>query len=314
MQRLIAIDWGTSSLRGALIEPDGPITEERSFAHGILTVEAGGFPAAFESCFGDWMTPDTLCLIAGMAGSQQGWLETPYCLCPAGFSDIAARLAWVKRDGPGRIAIVPGLSIDTGGMPDVMRGEEIQVFGALQLLNLIDARLVLPGTHSKWVTVANQSITHFSTWMTGEFYALLRQHSILARTLPADEPLPDADAFGQGVAFALRGDGLLHTAFSVRTLALFKRMAPDALPSYLSGLVIGEELRCQALTRGDSVVIVGADALVTRYEQALTLLGVTCQRAGSNATWLGLQAIAQSVANTSTDPLNPHAQTAKPPK
>jgi 2-dehydro-3-deoxygalactonokinase len=295
MKRLIAIDWGTSSLRGALIEANGKVAEERSFARGILTVEPGGFPAVFENCFGDWMAPDALCLIAGMAGSQQGWVEAPYCPCPAGFDAVAARLAWIV---PGRMAIVPGLSIDTGGVPDVMRGEETQVFGALQALGLQSAQLVLPGTHSKWVTVTDGKITHFSTWMTGEFYALLLQHSILARTLPTGEPPPDADAFGQGVAYALRGEGLLHTAFSARTLALFKRMAPDALPSYLSGLVIGEELRCQSLESGDNVVVVGADALVARYEQALALVGATCQRAGSSATWLGLRAIAQSIADT----------------
>jgi len=299
MKRLVAIDWGTSSLRGALLE-HGTVTQERAFARGILTVEPGGFPAVFETCFGDWMTPDALCLIAGMAGSQQGWLEAPYCPCPAGFDDVAARLAWIV---PERIAIVPGLSIDAGGIPDVMRGEETQVFGALQWLGLQNARLVLPGTHSKWVTVTEGRITHFSSWMTGEFYALLRQHSILSRTLPTDEPAPDAGAFGQGVACALRGQGLLHTAFSVRTLALLQRMAAHALPSYLSGLVIGEELRCQALKPGDSVVIVGADALVARYEQALALLGVSSQRAGSSATWRGLSAIAHSRENPLTDPM-----------
>jgi 2-keto-3-deoxy-galactonokinase len=97
------------------------------------------------------MTPGTLCLISGMAGSKQGWREAPYCACPAGFDAIAAQLEWVE---PGRIAIVPGLSIDRSGVPDVMRGEETQIFGALQLLGLDNARLVLPGTHSKWVTVA----------------------------------------------------------------------------------------------------------------------------------------------------------------
>ncbi len=309
MQRLIAIDWGTSSLRGALIDNGGVagVARERTFVRGILTVEPGGFPAVFENCFGDWMTPDALCLISGMAGSQQGWLEAPYCPCPAGFDDVAARLAWIV---PGRIAVVPGLSIDPGGIPDVMRGEETQIFGALQLLDLNDARLVLPGTHSKWVTVTDSRITHFSTSMTGEFYALLRQHSILARTLPVVDSPHDAGAFEQGVTYALRGDGLLHTAFSTRTLALFQRMAADALPSYLSGLVIGEELRGQPLARGDSVVIVGADALVARYEQALALLGVSCQRVGSNATWLGLRAIAQSLA----EPLSPHVEAAKPSK
>lgn len=292
MSSLLAVDWGTSSLRGALLAPDGQVLEERAFARGILTVAPGEFPAVFDSCFGAWMNPKTLCLISGMAGSQQGWLEAPYCPCPAGFDSIAGQLAWVE---PGRIAIVPGLCIEAGGVPDVMRGEETQVFGALQLLGLDNARLVLPGTHSKWVTVANRRVTGFSTWMTGEFYALLRQHSLLARTLPEKDTAPDAGAFAQGVAHALRGEGLLHTAFSTRTLSLFKRMATDALPSYLSGLVIGEELKSQTLQRGDTVVVMGAPALTARYEQALAQLGVTVQRVGDGATWRGLRAIADTL-------------------
>lgn len=294
MTPLLALDWGTSSLRGALIAADGTVIEERSFARGILTVEKGGFPAVFETCFGDWMQPDTLCLIAGMAGSQQGWLEAPYCPCPADFASIAAHLAWVV---PRRIAIVPGVNTDKNGVPDVMRGEETQVFGALQLLGLRDATLVLPGTHSKWVTVKDQRITEFSSWMTGEFYALLRQHSILSRTLPADEPAFDASAFTQGVQHALAGKGLLNTAFSTRTLALFKRMAAEALPSYLSGLVIGEELRSQHLQNGQQVVIMASDALAGRYELALASLGVTAQRVGSSATWCGLRAIADTLVS-----------------
>ena len=293
MTRLLAVDWGTSSLRGALVESGGRVLEERHFARGILTVAAGGFPDVFESSFGDWMTPGTLCLIAGMAGSRQGWREAPYCACPAGFADIATHLEWIA---PGRIAIVPGLSIEKRGVPDVMRGEETQVFGALLLLDLADARLVLPGTHSKWVTVAGGRITDFSTWMTGEFYALLRRHSILARTLPANDPEPDAGAFDQGVEHALRSQGLLNTAFSVRTLSLFERMPADALPSYLSGLVIGEELKSQTLKPGDAVVVMGADLLTARYEQALAHLGVSARRVGDGATWRGLRAIADTLA------------------
>ena len=294
--QLVALDWGTSSLRGALLAAGGEVLEEQTFARGILTVDKGGFPAVFESCFGGWLSGTSLCLIAGMAGSQQGWMEAPYCPCPAGFTDIAAQLAWVE---PGRVAIVPGLSIDKNGIPDVMRGEETQVFGALQLLNLNDARLVLPGTHSKWVSVKNQQVTDFSTWMTGEFYALLRQHSILTRTLPANDAahhdVHDGTAFEQGIKHALHGDGLLHTAFSTRTLSLFKRIATEVLPSYLSGLVIGEELKCQQLKQGDHVVVVGAEALTEKYKQALTLLGVSCQCVGNQATWHGLRAIADQL-------------------
>lgn len=293
MSRLLAVDWGSSSLRGALLDADGAALEERAFPRGILTVDAGGFPEVFQDCFGDWMTPGTLCLISGMAGSKQGWREAPYCACPAGFDAIAAALEWVE---PGRIAIVPGLSIEKSGVPDVMRGEETQIFGALQLLGLRDARLVLPGTHSKWATVADRKVTDFSTWMTGELYALLRRQSILARMLPEDEPALDAPAFDQGVAHALAGPGLLNTAFSTRTLSLFGRMATEALPSYLSGLVIGEEIKSQTLPRGEPVVLMGAEALTVRYEQALAQLGVPVQRVGAGATWRGLRAIADTLA------------------
>jgi 2-dehydro-3-deoxygalactonokinase len=292
VSQIVAVDWGTSSLRGALLDAAGAALEERSFARGILTVPAGGFPGAFQACFGDWMTPGTLCLVSGMAGSKQGWREAPYCACPTGFDAIAAQLEWVE---PGRIAIVPGLSIDRNGVPDVMRGEETQIFGALQLLGLDNARLVLPGTHSKWVTVADRKVTDFSTWMTGEFYALLRQHSLLARMMPESDPAPDTAAFDQGVAHALAGPGLLNTAFSTRTLSLFNRMAADSLPSYLSGLVIGEELKSQRLPRGEPVVVMGAEALTARYEQALAQLGVPVQRVGAGATWRGLRAIADTL-------------------
>lgn len=290
---LLAIDWGTSALRGAWLDARGQTVEERSFARGILTVAPGEFGAVFESCFGDWMQrPAALCLMSGMVGSKQGWLEAPYCTCPAGFEEVAANLAWVE---PGRVAIVPGLVCDHDGIPDVMRGEETQVFGALQLLGLRDTLLVLPGTHSKWVRVQAGRIQSFATFMTGEFFALLRQHSILSRTLPASDGAFDAEAFDQGVALALRSNSLLHTAFSTRTLSLFDRLPAAALPSYLSGLVIGEELRAQTWQANTKVVIIGADALTQRYQNALALRDLPAQRLGAEAAWAGLWAIAQTL-------------------
>lgn len=298
---LLAVDWGTSSLRGAWLDDRGQVLEERSLARGILTVAPGEFPSVFERSFGDWMQrPGALCLMSGMVGSQQGWLQAAYCPCPAGFDAVASRLSWVE---PGRIAIVPGLSCDHAGLaddkalrriPDVIRGEETQVFGALALLGLQDSLLVLPGTHSKWVRVRAGAIESFSTFMTGEFYALLRQHSILSRSLPATEVEFDASAFRQGVMLA-QGSSLLTTAFSTRTLALFERLPASALPSYLSGLVIGEELRAQALPAGSSVVVIGSEALTQRYQSALAQLGVAAQCVGASAAWAGLWAIAQTV-------------------
>ncbi|OOG52207.1 2-dehydro-3-deoxygalactonokinase [Polaromonas sp. C04] len=298
MKQLLAVDWGTSSLRGALLDRHGKVLQERAFARGILSVPPGEFATVFEACFAPWTrAAGTFCLISGMAGSRQGWIEAPYCACPAGFDDIARRLAWVT---PGRIAIVPGLCCERDGIPDVMRGEETQVLGALQLLDLPDAVLVLPGTHSKWVRVASGRIEHFTTFMTGEFYALLRQHSILARTLPGDDGDLDVDAFNQGVALALRSGSLLQTAFSARTLSLFERLPAAALPSYLSGLVIGEELRTQPLEAGAQVVLVGTDTLTQRYGLALAQRRVPVRRVGPDAAWRGLWAIAGALSSSLT--------------
>ena len=290
---LIAIDWGTSSLRGARLDAAGAVVEERSFGRGILTVPAGGFSALFDELFGDWLNaPDALALIAGMAGSRQGWVEAPYCACPAGLDEVAARLAWIEA---GRIALVPGLSCERAGVPDVMRGEETQVFGALRLLGVDRGTLVLPGTHSKWVRVEAGRIVEFATLMTGEFYALLRRHSILARTLPASEGGFDGAAFDAGVAHALRSPGLLQSAFSARTLALFDRQPEAQRPSYLSGLVIGEELRARALADVAQVVVIGDDLLTQRYERALASLGIATVTIGSQAAWRGLHEIARRI-------------------
>jgi 2-dehydro-3-deoxygalactonokinase len=289
----IGVDWGTSSLRGARFDERGAVLEERAFARGILTVAKGGFAAVFDELFGDWMKPAGMrCLISGMAGSQQGWLEAPYCTCPANLDDVAARLAWVE---PGRIAIVPGLSCEHTGAPDVMRGEETQVFGALRLLGIDSGMFVMPGTHSKWIGVEAGRIESFATLMTGEFYALLRQHSILSRTLPPDDAELVGAAFDAGVAHALRSPGLLQAAFSVRTMSLFERLPLHERPSYLSGLVIGEELRTRQPRGDERVIVIGADALTQRYERALAQRNVRVRSIGAQATWSGLFSIAARI-------------------
>ena len=289
---LVAIDWGTSSLRGALLDNDGRVTDERSAPRGILSVPTGGFASLFEELFGDWMQPaGTRCLISGMAGSRQGWIEAPYCACPAGLQEIAARIIPVDGD---RIALVPGLSVEHDGVPDVMRGEEVQIFGAIALTGRRDGLFVLPGTHNKWAHVADGRVTGFRTFMTGEFYALLGTHSILSRTIDPQAPLDEA-AFLRGVAQSGNAEGLLHNAFGARTLSLFGRMEAAELASYLSGLLIGEELRTQSLHAKGEVVLIGAPALTQRYELAMRASGVTSRTLGAEATWAGLHALSRTL-------------------
>jgi 2-dehydro-3-deoxygalactonokinase len=283
---LVAVDWGTTSLRGALLDSQGGVLEEKSAPLGILNVPDGDFAAVFDSQFSDWMRPaGRLCLMSGMVGSRQGWQEAPYAACPAALPGLARQLHWVERD---RIAIVPGLSVDRDGVPDVMRGEEVQIFGAIRLTGIADGLFVLPGTHNKWVTVGAGRVTGFRTCMTGEFYGLLSQHSILARTTAADAPLDEA-MFLQGVARAGDGQGLLHNAFGARALALFGRLTPPQSASYLSGLLIGEELRCQPLEQ--KVVLIGAPVLTARYTLALKAAGVSTRTLGAEAAWAGLHAL-----------------------
>ena len=290
--RLIAVDWGTTSLRGARLDANGRVLEQRASALGILTVKPGEFQAVFEAQFHDWMTPKPdMVLISGMAGSQQGWIEAQYCPCPAGFAEVASRLTWIE---PGRMAIVPGITCEHAHGPDVMRGEEVQIFGAMQLTGLRDGLFVLPGTHNKWARLQDGRVRSFQTYMSGECYALLSQHSILSKTLDTRAAL-DPSAYLEGVRLSQQPGGLLHHAFSARTLGLFERKTPGQLASYLSGLVIGEELRSQTLAAGETVVLIGTEALTERYALALKHLGVDTRRLGAEAGWAGLHAIAQTL-------------------
>jgi 2-dehydro-3-deoxygalactonokinase len=293
---LMAIDWGTTSLRGARLDHRGQVLESRELARGILSVAPGEFEAVFQEHFGDWMqAPGSLCLISGMAGSRQGWQEAPYCPCPAGFAELGQHLLWLQ---PGRIALVPGLrciAADAQHTPDVMRGEEVQIFGALQLAQRDTATLVLPGTHSKWVHVQSGLVTHFQTFMTGEVFALMSQHSILGKTLDMSGAFEES-AFLQGLEQSQQAGSVLHRLFAVRTLGLFEHLSAAELPSYLSGLLIGEELRTQAVSaNSEPVIVIGSEALNLRYTLALQHLNIRCESRGAEATWAGLFALASAV-------------------
>jgi 2-dehydro-3-deoxygalactonokinase len=295
MTRLVAVDWGSSRLRAALLDGEGTAVDERSSEDGMLSVERTGFDAAFEAAFGDWMDiAGTRCLIAGMVGSRQGWVEAAYVPCPAGIDDFVAHLrplGAASREGRD-IAIVPGVSCRRDGVADVLRGEEVKVLGVLELLATDSAVVVSPGTHCKWMTVANGRLVHFSTAMTGEVYALLRRQSILARSMP---PEPEDElvgaAFDDGVRHSLGGCGLLQAAFSVRTRSLFGELPAASLASYLSGLVIGDELRCRPLEGVEAVALVGAPALTDRYARALALCRVATRSFDEGTVWRGLWAI-----------------------
>ena len=259
---MIAIDWGTSSFRAYRLGSDGTILESRSAPMGILAVSPGKFPEVLEEQIGEWR--ETPIVMSGMVGSRQGWVEAPYVPCPAGFDEIAGAMREVRKG----VWIVPGVScLDAKGVPDVMRGEETQVLGATR-----DGLFCLPGTHSKWVEVTRGRIERFSTYMTGELYAVLKLHSILGRMMAEGEP--DARAFGEGIARSGEPGGLLHHLFGVRTRGLMGELGPAASASYLSGILIGHELRCFQIPK---FFIIGALGLTNLYAQAAQALGIETQ-------------------------------------
>jgi len=233
-------------------------------------------------------------IACGMVGSAQGWVRAAYAPCPAGVDALAARLATVRgRD----LYVVPGLS-SPADPPDVMRGEETQIVGALALHPELaeDACLVLPGTHSKWARVSQGRVTGFATHMTGELFALLRQHSVLARLMPADGSSPASpEAFLRGVDAAREDGGLAHQLFAVRTLGLFKQMASEQLPDYLSGLLIGHEIASELTGEARRLALIGDPALCARYVQALRHLGQPAPLLLDNTAPAGLWRLAQTL-------------------
>ena len=287
---MIAVDWGTSSLRAYRLGEDGKVLDKRSAALGILSVQDGRFAAALEGQIGDWLDAgEGPVVMSGMIGSRQGWKEAPYAQCPAGLSEIAA--AMVRVEWNGRNAwIAPGLTCrDESGVADVMRGEEVQILGALDQLAEDDAWICLPGTHSKWTQVTSQRIVRFATYMTGEVFAVMKAHSILGRMMSEGEL--DLHAFDGGLSRARDDGGLLHHLFGVRTRGLFGEVDNAQSAGYLSGLLIGHELR--SVPRQSGVVyVLGAEALAELYMHALRTQGYEPRLLDPDAVVTGLSRLA----------------------
>jgi len=275
------------------MDAHGGVAAERSSPLGITRVEGGRYADALRSLLGDWHTDPAPRVACGMIGSRQGWREAPYVACPASLDTLAAGLARVDA---GALAIVPGLvTRDSRGLPDVMRGEETQLLGAVGADEAVLA--VLPGTHSKWAHVAGGTVVDFATWMTGELYAVLLDHSILGR-MAERGTAPAADAFARGVARGLEDGSLAHDVFAARTLPLSGELAGADVADWLSGLLIGREIRdalawAHAVGAGaDRVRIIGSDALAARYATALRQAGIDAERGASDAAARGLWRIA----------------------
>jgi 2-dehydro-3-deoxygalactonokinase len=288
---MIGIDWGTSSQRAFRMDADGVVVERREAGRGILHVEGKRFGEALRGIAGDWIDAgERRVLLSGMIGSRQGWVEAPYLPCPAGPDDLAGALVPVPFEGA-QVLLVPGLTdADDADTPEVMRGEETQLAGLPSLLEE-DALACLPGSHSKWARLAEGRITAFRTYLSGEMFAALRAATILGRMMTEGPTLPAA--FDRGVARSGESGHLLHHIFGVRSLGLMGRLANDDAASYLSGLLIGHEVRA-ALPTARRVHLVGSPALCSLYARAVGACGGSAVIEDSEAASRGLARIGRA--------------------
>ncbi|CAJ0817931.1 2-dehydro-3-deoxygalactonokinase [Ralstonia flaminis] len=295
---LVAVDWGTSSFRAAIVRADGTILRSMSAGKGIAKIPGRDFSQAFRQLLSSWEAelaslPIYLC---GMVGSRQGWVETTYQECPAGFEDIARGTTRCKIDGM-ELRFIPGLHrYDNVAGHDVMRGEETQVIGGMTLGR--ERIVVTPGTHSKWILTEGQSVRHFRTFMTGDIFAAMRGHTILAHSMDEGSTLasPGEVSFEQGVRQGFRTNALMGELFSVRTRSLFSEPGFHAA-SYLSGLLIGSEFASgvalyPAATR-EGVTVIGSAALMPFYVRAAQCLGIDTEVVDGEASVLGCYRLAR---------------------
>jgi 2-dehydro-3-deoxygalactonokinase len=272
--RLIAVDWGTTNRRSYVID-DGVVTLTEGDACGIFSTPQEAYPAMIGSLRGQH--GDHPVLLAGMVGSNRGWRDAGYAPAPCGLGELAAAL----RPVGDRIWIVPGLAWREGGDGDVMRGEEVQLLGAVAAgMAPDDALLCQPGTHCKWAQIEGGRIARFVTAMPGELFALLRTHSLLSAQLSGE--VSDDAAFREGVTDGRRGD-LLARLFGIRAAGVLGMRADTDAASYTSGLLIGAD--CAIRAAGRTVHLVADDRLGPLYASAIELCGGKAVRIDSHAAF-----------------------------
>ncbi len=286
---MIAVNWGTSNFRAFRIDAKGNLEAEKTSSTGALSVPPCEFLDALMAEVGDWISAgEKKILMSGMVGARQGWKEAPYVSVPATLGQVAGGVVPLQIDCLDA-RIVPGvIGADEYGIPEVMRGEETEIFGC-DSEGACHSCLCLPGTHTKWVRMEDARIAGFTTCMTGDLYKAIREGSIL-RSFAGQDLIDDA-TFLLGVAHSRQAGALAHHLFGVRTLVLTARIDESSASSYLSGLLIGHEVKTMA-REGESVHLIGDAALCSLYARALAEFDVQTSVEPAGADLRGLTRIA----------------------
>src|SRR6476661_5552048 len=287
----IAVDWGTTNRRAYRLDPSGKCVDEFEDHKGILSVSEGNFEGAVAEIRD--RLGDHPFLLAGMIGSNRGWKEAPYVPCPAGIDEIAKALVWPSE----REAIVPGVSYLGDGRADVMRGEEVQLLGAVAA-GLVDPMSLVchPGTHNKWATLRHGQISQFRTVITGELFNLLKEHSILSDFLQGT--VEANDVFKAAAREAIFNESLPAELFSVRARVLLGQARKEDAACYASGLLIGTDVRIGlSLPTGAQITVIGRPELTHLYAAAIREAGrEAIELDGEGCFLAGIQEIAKRIS------------------
>ncbi|WP_426314590.1 2-dehydro-3-deoxygalactonokinase [Methylobacterium fujisawaense] len=280
----IAVDWGTTNRRAFAVSGSGAVLNSLQDGRGILSLAPDDYPAEIADLRAR-LGPHPV-IAVGMVGSNRGWLSAPYIAAPATLAALAKACVEPAPD----VRIVPGVALRDGQRPDVMRGEEVQVFGAIEAGSAPPTALFCqPGTHNKWIETVDAAITDFTTVMTGEIFALLRAQGILAGML--DGEVGNGAAFRAGVGRGLASRNLAATLFEVRSGLLLNRLAPDDAASYASGILIGADVGTRDDLQGRPVHLLGGGPLAALYAAAIAQAGGTAVIVPDGSTTSGIHAI-----------------------
>ncbi|MET3844246.1 2-dehydro-3-deoxygalactonokinase [Bradyrhizobium sp. OAE829] len=297
----VAIDWGTSSFRLWLMDRSGAVLAERRSDEGMMAAAKIGFAAVLQAHLDAIGGADHLpVIICGMAGARQGWVEAGYIDTPASLTSILQRA--VPVPGQSRdIRILPGIAQRDTKAPDVMRGEETQLLGALGADG--EALVCMPGTHSKWASVRGGTVERFTTFMTGELFSAVSQGTILSLAVANADEAVDTQAFKSAVVAAFEAPAFAaNLLFQVRSGQLLFGGSAASAREKISGTLIGLELA--AGLAGDrsrrDITLVASGRLEALYRLAFDSLSVAVQSIDSDdAVRRGLASAAKSLAATS---------------
>ena len=291
----LIVDWGTTNFRAFAINHENDVHAQIELPMGLKQVNDGSFANELERVLEPWILgyQELPIYMAGMVGSANGWIDVPYVNTPTSISKLAGKTYVFTLPWGAKSYIVPGVSHETGnGEFDVMRGEEVQIFGLINKVNNGSFSAILPGTHSKHVLVQDKQLVRFNSYMTGELFSAIRDHTIIGRDLPTQNQ--SLSAFVKGVQSGQSG-GVTSQIFKARTAKIFTQIEDSEVDDFLSGILIGSELK---ELDSASTYLIGNEKLCCRYQLACDTTNKTSEfHSGDECFIDGMLLIKQEIEN-----------------